>query len=77
MPTLFTEGPYRFYFTSHDRGEPPHVHVERDGTRIKIWLKPIDAVDNNGFSKVEVRKILEIVVRRQRECLEKWDEYFG
>lgn len=77
MPTLFFEGPYRVYFTSHDRGEPPHVHVERDGIRIKVWLKPIKVASNTGFPQKEVTKIVAIIKRRRAECLEKWDEYFG
>jgi hypothetical protein len=28
MPTVLRSGPYRFFFYSADRGEPPHVHVE-------------------------------------------------
>ncbi len=30
MPTVLVEGPYRFFWYSGDRTEPPHVHVERD-----------------------------------------------
>ena len=77
MPTLFIEGPYRVYFTSHDRGEPPHVHVEQDGIRAKIWLKPISVASNGGLSQRDLNKVLEIIRRRRTECLEKWNEYFG
>jgi hypothetical protein len=28
MPTVLREGPYRFYWYSHEP-EPPHVHVDR------------------------------------------------
>jgi hypothetical protein len=77
MPTLFIEGPYRVYFTSHDRGEPPHVHVERDGIRLKVWLKSVQITHNTGFNDKELVKIVRIIRSRQRECLEKWNEYFG
>jgi hypothetical protein len=30
MPTVLRVGPYRFFFFSGDRDEPPHIHVERD-----------------------------------------------
>ena len=26
MPTVLRHGPYRFFFYSGDRDEPPHVH---------------------------------------------------
>lgn len=44
VPTVDREGPYRFFFYSADRDEPPHVHVERDangqysGLRRCGWL---------------------------------------
>ena len=28
MPTVLIEGPYRFFWYSVDRAEPPHVHVD-------------------------------------------------
>ena len=31
-------GPYRFFFTSFDCNEPPHVHVERESSTCKFWL---------------------------------------
>ncbi|MDL1911606.1 DUF4160 domain-containing protein [Chloroflexi bacterium CFX6] len=30
MPTTWEHGPYRFFFYSGDRDEPPHAHVERE-----------------------------------------------
>jgi hypothetical protein len=37
VPVIRIEGPYEIYFTSHDRGEPPHVHVDREKMAAKIW----------------------------------------
>jgi len=31
LPTVLRSGPYRFFFYSADRDEPPHVHVEHQG----------------------------------------------
>jgi hypothetical protein len=36
------EGPYRFFSFSSDRGEPIHVHVERERKTAKFWLGPCD-----------------------------------
>jgi hypothetical protein len=41
MPTVLREGPYRFYWYSHEPGEPPHVHVDRGDYSAKFWLRPV------------------------------------
>lgn len=40
MPTVLRDGPYRFFFYASDRGEPPHVHVQRELMVAKFWLTP-------------------------------------
>ncbi|MBW6456390.1 MAG: DUF4160 domain-containing protein [Trueperaceae bacterium] len=32
-PTVLRDGPYRFFFFSNERGEPPHIHVQRQAPR--------------------------------------------
>ena len=49
-------GPYRFFFTSLDCNEPPHVHVER-----KFWLEPLGLVRSHGFSARELNVIRRII----------------
>lgn len=41
MPTVMRRGPYRMFFYSGDRVEPPHVHVERGDNEAKLWLDPV------------------------------------
>ncbi|MBZ5579241.1 MAG: DUF4160 domain-containing protein [Acidobacteriia bacterium] len=41
MPTVLRSGPYRFFFYSADRDEPPHVHGEREDSAAKFWLSPV------------------------------------
>ena len=41
MPTVKRAGPYRFFFYSNERGEPPQIHVQRDGSLAKFWLAPV------------------------------------
>ena len=55
MPTVLRSGPYRLFFYSADRDEPPHVHVERDAQIAKFWLKPVRLEDSGGFKRVELR----------------------
>ncbi|HEV7243330.1 MAG TPA: DUF4160 domain-containing protein [Thermoanaerobaculia bacterium] len=77
MPSIRIAGPYEIYFTSHDRGEPAHVHVDRENMAAKFWLSPISVAYNLGYARHELRKI-ERLIRENRElCLRKWDEYFG
>ena len=40
LPTVLRYGPYRLFFYSTDREEPPHVHVEREEFHAKFWLDP-------------------------------------
>ena len=42
MPTVLRiGGPYRFFFFAGDRGELPHIHVEREDKLAKFWLDPV------------------------------------
>ena len=77
MPTIFRDGPYRFYFFSHEPNEPPHVHVDRDERTIKVWLEPVIMAKNQGFRGHEINVILDIVELNRESLLEAWHEYFG
>jgi len=56
-PAVLREGPYRFYFVSHDLHEPPHVHIDRDAFSAKFWLDPVALAYNLGFPAGELRKL--------------------
>ncbi len=76
MPTVLRDGPYRFFFYSGDRAEPPHVHVERDNCEAKFWLDPIRLERSRGFARREINQIQAIVARNQAELQELWNDYF-
>lgn len=76
MPTVLRSGPYRFFF-SGDREEPPHVHVERDRNRAKLWLDPVRLQESGGFRSPEIRRIEGLVREHQVLLLRKWNEFFG
>jgi hypothetical protein len=61
MPTILRTGPYRFYFYSGDRDEPPHIHVERDANTAKLWLDPVRLQNCGGFSRTEIKRIQDLV----------------
>lgn len=75
-PTVLRTGPYRFYFFSSDKHEPPHVHVERESKQAKIWLEPLELEWNDGFGARELTRILAIVENHRQELLEAWHGFF-
>ena len=77
LPTVFRDGPYRFYFYSHEPNEPPHVHVDRDSDSAKFWLEPVTLARNLGFSGVELRRIEQVVEENAIMLLRAWNEHFG
>ena len=78
MPTILREGPYRFYFVSADRDEPPHIHVRRDDGLAKFWLTPeVVLQGSSNFGRSEVRRIQAIVEYHQALFVRRWDGYFS
>jgi len=77
MPTVLRDGPYRFYFYSHDLREPPHVHVDRDDQSVKFWLRPVQLATNLGFSPHELRRVQRIVEAHQQAFLEAWNDHLS
>jgi len=76
VPTVLRHGPYRFFFYAADNHEPPHVHVGRDGLRAKVWLHGAQLAWNAGFTRREVRAILNIVRDNAPQLQQAWDGYF-
>ena len=77
MPTVLRSGPYRFFFYSGDRDEPPHVNVVRDDCEAKFWLDPVRLERSRGFSAKELNQIQEIILDYHETFLERWNEFFG
>ena len=48
-------GPFRFFFTSFDCTEPPHIHVERDERTCKFWLEPLMKFSASKECSMEAR----------------------
>jgi len=77
MPTVLRFGPYRFFYYSADRKEPPHVRVEREARRAKFWLDPVRLQDSGGFNRTEIRRLRVLVRRNESRLLEAWHAFFG
>ena len=76
MPTVSREGPYRLFFYSADRNEPPHVHVEREANRAKFWIDPVRLARSGGFGASELHQIERLVTLREQLLLGAWNEHF-
>jgi hypothetical protein len=76
-PTVLRSGPYRFFFFSSDKNEPPHVHVEREAKRAKFWLEPVELANNNGFAARELARIGVVVEEHREHLLRAWHDFFS
>lgn len=77
MPAIDRIGPYRVFFYSLENGEPPHVHIRRDGATAKVWLDPVKLSQWNRFSDPELAAIMRIVRENRAKYLDDWHGYFG
>jgi hypothetical protein len=55
----------------------PHCHAIGGGCVARIHLQTFDVLTNTGFSRNDMRKILEAVRFHQDELMAKWEEYHG
>jgi Protein of unknown function (DUF2442)/Domain of unknown function (DUF4160) len=69
MPTVLRWGPYRAFFCSNERGEPPHIRVRSGDFEAKFWLHDLSVAVNAGFPAHEIGAIIRHL-RSQREVLE-------
>ena len=76
-PTVFREGPFRFYFFS--REEPRlHVHVTCPEGEAKFWLEPIISLaQSHGMTKRQLLKVQQLVEEHQDEIRKAWKTHFG
>jgi hypothetical protein len=77
MPTVLRFEGYRFYFYSHEPGEPPHVHVDKGDGTAKIWLDTCAVVRDKDLKPREIARIVAIVHEHRTMLLEAWNGYFG
>ncbi len=68
-------GSYRFFFTTNDRDEAPHVHIERDGRVAKFWLKPVRVAKPDRFSGPELRRMERLVSESRADIIDVWNEF--
>lgn len=76
MPTILRIEGYRFYFYSHEPNELPHVHIDKAGATMKVWLEDLRVAKSRGFRSKERSVILAKVEEHRAMMLEAWHEYF-
>ncbi|MEO8510042.1 MAG: DUF4160 domain-containing protein [Chloroflexota bacterium] len=76
MPTIYREAGYAFRFRANDRDEPPHVHVEGNGGRAKIWLADSGVARPGRYNPRQLAQIEAIVEEHAHDFLRTWHEYF-
>ena len=75
-PTLFYEGPYRFFFFSREERRM-HVHVMTADGEAKLWLEPdISLAKNHGLSTTDLTKIEHVIRTRENEIKTRWKKHF-
>ena len=68
---------YDFFFYSKEENRK-HIHVEKGENEAKVWLEPtIEIAYNYGFSPREIKFILQIIERHEREIHKRWNKHFG
>lgn len=77
MPTVLREGPYRCFFYSNERAEPPHIHVGSGDSVAKFWLDPVGFASNHGFAAHELTRVQSLVQKHRSELLSAWNDFFN
>ena len=79
MPTIKgfeKKAGFRFFFTSHDRGEEPHIHAIGASGIIKVSLLDLAVKYSRGLKYSEERKILAIVDENCNYFRQEWEKFF-
>jgi hypothetical protein len=75
-PTVFREGPYRFYFFSREERRA-HIHVSHPNGEAKFWLEPeIELAVNFGLSARHVATAKRLVREHENEIRTAWRRHF-
>lgn len=77
MPTVLIFQGFRFFFVSLDRGEPVHIHVEKDDAYAKYWLDPISLARSRGLKPHELTQVRKIIQKHQKLFIRRWNEFFA
>jgi hypothetical protein len=70
-PTVFREGPFRFFFFSREEVRM-HVHVSHPDGEAKFWLTPeVELATQTGLAKHVVGEAQQL-----QEIIDAWNKHF-
>ena len=76
-PTVFRDGPFRFFFFSREE-ERLHIHVQSADGEAKFWIEPeIELARNYQLSPQDLSRVLELIVEHEQEIRDAWHRHFG
>jgi hypothetical protein len=75
-PTVFREGPFRFFFFSREETKM-HVHVSHPDGEAKFWLTPdVELATQTGLSPHVVNEAKQLVADHLQEIIDAWNKHF-
>jgi hypothetical protein len=76
-PTVFRDGPYRFFFFSREETRI-HVHVSHPDGEAKFWLSPaVELAKQTGLADHVVSEARQLVTDHLEEIVDAWNKHFG
>jgi hypothetical protein len=76
-PTVFREGPFRFFFFSREERKM-HVHVSHPDGEAKFWLQPeVELAMQTGLTAHLVNEAKQLVEEHVQEIIDAWNEHFS
>lgn len=75
-PTVFRDGPFRFFFFSREE-ERLHIHVQSPDGEAKYWLDPeIELARNHGLSAQDLNRVERLIEEHEQEIRDAWSHHF-
>lgn len=76
-PTVFRDGPFRFFFFSREQ-ERRHIHVQSPDGEAKFWIEPkIELARNHQLSAQDASRALQLVIDHEQGIRDAWNSHFG
>ncbi len=78
-PTVFRDGPFRFFFFFFFSREEDrlHIHVQSADGEAKVWLDPeIGLARNYQLSDRDLSRVLQLVKDHEQEIRDAWHRHF-
>ena len=75
-PTVFREGPYRFFFFSREETRM-HVHVAPPDGEAMFWLDPeVELATQTVLAKHVIGEAQQLVEDHRQEIIDAWNKHF-